>query len=767
MAKRSKPKFKPSVSPLAAETPRERGLRLFKMGKYGEAIQQWSALDLEGDAPLRTALAEAHFRRFVTSRHPVGADRADLDRALQLSPDDGRVHYQFALAFHRSGDLQGAEVQYARAEELGYQGRGAGMARALAQLEYHPDLALDSLPWLDAKDRAALVPVAALVQGRPEEVPAPEGPEPSSTDPSGLWAGLAALMGTDYANARARLTLPSGRHLPGEAEAVRAFYYGLAATAAGDVAAGLEAWRHGAVAHGPASLVARARDAEAALQGTQISAWLASGEWEKVLDAAYTTLATHHNDTRSLRLALVALHRLARRDADAGNWASAAEFWYQLLELLEKHPELGPVEPVWKNYALASEGAQLWDEAADSWADVLSSLPKRETRKQASGGGPSLAQQRDWLRRRILDDYRRAGNPDEAIKYFKQAVKADPDNLDLRLEMASALLANEQEVAARNEANRILARDPKHVDAQLLLVQIHTLRHEFHLAEQILRKVVKQAPEHVPARKALAAFLLSRGTNLFNANRIREAAIVYREALEVEPENLTVRVYLSEAELILKQKPAALERIEAILQENSFEGYGLVFDMWMRQEDFAAAKAVVERAQASGVGTWEFKIEAGARCLEHSAPPSMPGYVAPPPTPEKARLEKWGEELIEQGIAESPDPGAALQLAIEAVGPMQIRRVVQYARRKVDLNPMDPQEYLSLATFQAMSGETARAKTTLRTAESLARKQGNSALTQQLFEMRRDMDSGMMEMLGPMLALGPDALEEFDEDLFR
>ena len=53
------------------------------------------------------------------------------------------------------------------------------------------------------------------------------------------------------------------------------------------------------------------------------------------------------------------------------------------------------------------------------------------------------------MRKRVIANYKQAGNPVEAVTVFRQAIKADPDDMDARLQLVEALVANEQVIAAQ------------------------------------------------------------------------------------------------------------------------------------------------------------------------------------------------------------------------------------------------------------------------------------------------------------------------------
>ena len=311
--------------------------------------------------------------------------------------------------------------------------------------------------------------------------------------------------------------------LPPAAEASRALYHGLAFAHTGQAAAALPIWS-GALKR------ASSPNLEEALAVTGLHETLAAleaGNPAGALEAVASALKSAPGHPGLCMAAAIAHHRLAQAAVAQSQWAEALLHWNHMRDLLDLKPLASWRLPVLRNLAVVHEHLEQWEAAAEAWADLLRALPRREPKAKKGKtpetetplAGLALAEQRRWLRRRVLDNYQRAGRPDAAILYYKQAVKASPDELDVRLELASALLANEQEVAARNELNRILERDPDHLEARVRLAEIQQLRGETWAADQSLRAVLARAPDFEPARRGLLELLREQGHGWSNAGR--------------------------------------------------------------------------------------------------------------------------------------------------------------------------------------------------------------------------------------------------------
>src|SRR5262249_1096176 len=146
-----------------------------------------------------------------------------------------------------------------------------------------------------------------------------------------------------------------------------------------------------------------------------------------------------------------------------------------------------------------------WIEAAEAWRGMLRTRPRRRGNEQDDALSDA---QWAWVRARVIECYKQAGQPGEAVTIFRQMIKAEPNDLDLRLQLADALLANGQDQAAQNEVQRILKIDPHFADAQARNAALLAARGYLPMAEQTLRDAVKEHPERADLRRQLAHMLL-------------------------------------------------------------------------------------------------------------------------------------------------------------------------------------------------------------------------------------------------------------------
>lgn len=729
------------------------------------------------ESAVRSALAEAHFRRALSLRDSAQC-LTDLSRSVELMPGESRYWYHMGLAHHRADQLDEAIAAYARAAETGASLSRLGFVRGLAEVERNFHIDLESLNGLSTADRTALLPITALLRNDPQAVlPAlaqrgdaqpgngldqPAAPTTGSANrpTSMLWRGLALLATGQIAQALAALA-PLGQSLKAGAEAVRAYYHGLALAATGDPAAALAEWT-AAAARTPTPRL-QAAVARAHLQ--QARAAIEAGQWPAALASVDAVLKLSPQHSALTAIQLVARNRLASECAARGEWAAALPHWQHMRACLEAHPDLGPITPVLHNLAITHERLEQWDAAAESWSALLSKLPRRPAKKAPEGLHLPIPELRAWLRRRVLDCYRRAGRPDQAIAHYRNAVKANPDDLDLRLELADALLANEQVIAGRNELERILQKDPAHVDARVRLAEVHRTRGELYAAEQRLRAALETDPQHAPARRGLVDILCERGHAQFNVGYYSQAKKIYEEALPLTPDDPQLLVWLGNTELALHQVSEARERFDAAMaaSRGDLHTYVHVFGCWARRGNLTEARHILERAEAAGVASPHFYVDVAGECFQAALGAASPaGFLSATKTG-YGPWERLGREMLQKAESAGGDSAESLRHVVAILGPVKPDLALEYARRLAHRTPDDPMALLQLGVLQGINGQTSQAKDSLRRAAHLARRRGDSALLEEIQDARYMIDN---PFAGTLSRMGLPFGELDDEDLF-
>ncbi len=762
---------------------KQKGLAAFQRNDFTDAIKQWSRMDLKAEPVAGRALAEAHFRRALGLTD--SAQRlADLAQAAALLPGEGRFWYHLALTHHRAGRLDEAIGAYARAAENGFARRPLIFARALAEVERNPRLDAASLNTLTAGDTAALLPIAALLRGDAKAVLTPAAAnwfERLKGQMRGdvmtvLWRGLAFLATGQPAEAARELGTRTAATLPGDAEHVRAFYHGLALAASGDATGALAAWSALPERRGSPRLAAAVAGANLG----QVRQALAAGRWADVLKVTgdvFQLTGPAAGQPELLAAALIAHNRQASEAAGRNAWAEALSHWQQMADLLELLPALGPRDPILHNLAIAYEKLEQWGSAAEMWVLLMSTLPRRQPKTKAKAkkaadapadpvAGLSVAEKRAWLRRRALESYRKAGQLEQAIAQYRAAIKAAPDDLDLRLELANALLANDQEVAGRNELRRILERDPSHQEARVRLAELHQMRGEIWEAERLLQEVLDADPDHEQARRGLVEMLRQRGHGEFQAGYRELARDAYATALKLAPNDVDLLVSFGYTELVLGKIMIARTYFDQALAQGTPEAYTAVFDRWAWEDNVDEARLVIDRAAAAPVAMPHFYVSAAGTSFSQAMPPLFDPFLLNPKQKKAAPApvnpwETLGQELLAQAQATAGDRLDVYQHIVGEVGIRRPELTLSVAVKMTALAPDDPSAWTALALMQGLCDRKREAKISLNRADQLARKRGDAALVAQIADMRRALDDPFFAAMSKMLPMLGDDFEDF------
>jgi tetratricopeptide (TPR) repeat protein len=744
----------PQPRPITPDALAQDGLRSFKNGRYAEAIAIWEKLDLPEKQPsLTAAIAEAQFRLAVGNG--MGADSlTHLERATELMPGDPMYAYYLGLAFHRQGKSAQALDAYRRAVANGLSRSGAGVVIALAALELDLNTDLATVPGVSPQDRQTLEPAIRLLHGKPRQ----EQPQSllgglaerfklAQPSPARLVLDGLAMLAENKPETRQTLIGPDAKSWPRSINAVRWYYAGVAAARAGDMVLALDAWKQ-----------ARSLDPHLAglrnlsiLYARQSTSQAEAGDWAGAARSALDGLKLTPSDSALGTLALNALDRAARQAVKAGDWAAAAKAWADARQVLSDLSGGGSPRPILHNLALAYEAVQLWELAAEAWRAMLRTKPRKKTLDGFSD------EHWAWVRQRVVECYKQAGRPDEAITIFKQSLKSNPDDAEMQFDLVSALLSNDQEQAAYSELRRLIKKLPKHIEALLLLAELQTRRGESYAAEMTMRQAVEAEPENDRVRRRMADILMARAGNLLNSRNNAAARDLYEQALKYAPDDYNLFLSLARAEFNLRHLDKAREHIERALDlgQDKSNAYEQAFVCWVIERKLDEARAVQQRGEAGGKLTPDFYIHTGLRCLEYAAPPPdapdlsfiFGGRKSPRarPAPRSRELDTLGKQLLDQAIALGPEADV-LRHIISEVGPQSADIGLPYAQRLVKIMPEDATAWMTLGVYLGTGRQIKEGQEALRQAARLARKQGDHALAREADEMRRAISDPFFAM---------------------
>lgn len=151
-----------------------------------------------------------------------------------------------------------------------------------------------------------------------------------------------------------------------------------------------------------------------------------------------------------------------------------------------------------------------------------------------------------------------AGQAEEAVTRYRQAVELDPDDSVARLELGAALLAAGDAAGAADEARRVLALSATDARAHYLLGRaLSGTDPEASIAS--LERAVELAPDLKEARVALARRLGESG-------RSQDAVAALQAAVDDDPRDQSPRLALAQLQAELGDLPAAEATLAAVLE---------------------------------------------------------------------------------------------------------------------------------------------------------------------------------------------------------
>ncbi|MBP7015206.1 MAG: tetratricopeptide repeat protein [Steroidobacteraceae bacterium] len=196
----------------------------------------------------------------------------------------------------------------------------------------------------------------------------------------------------------------------------------------------------------------------------------------------------------------------------------------------------------------------------------------------------------------IGEFYDRAGQPAKAETVYREVIDKDgtgPQGLTARNRIAMAQLRARKPDEARKLVEEVLAENPRDADALVMRADLALAKGDTNGAVTDLRAVLRDQPNSVPIRRALARAHLQAGDTA-----LAEEAL--RAAVQASPRDLLARLDL--AQLLLQQgKPeAALPVIEQLVKDepNNVAALEALYRVQAGAKDLDAALKTANAIQA-------------------------------------------------------------------------------------------------------------------------------------------------------------------------
>lgn len=160
-------------------------------------------------------------------------------------------------------------------------------------------------------------------------------------------------------------------------------------------------------------------------------------------------------------------------------------------------------------------------------------------------------------------EYLEQGLFEKALVEFKEALKADPNDVAANLGRAKALLSLGDGRSALRWAKMATVLAPENVAAWEVLgnVYLHDSNQDYPRAEEAFRKELEVDPNRLEGSLSLARALSFE-------KKVEEAVIVLRRAVEHHPENTSLMVKLAESYYVLRKLDKAEELVREVLAKD-------------------------------------------------------------------------------------------------------------------------------------------------------------------------------------------------------
>jgi tetratricopeptide (TPR) repeat protein len=668
-----------------------RGYDRFEREDYTAAITAWEKiLKEEGvhgsvDARLTVALAEAYFRRGVTS---LPASIADLMHAADLAPGEPRYYLHVGHVYFERGDWEAAVEWYSPLVEghEPYVRAVIPLAAALAALGV--DITKHAV-WqlLSEQDRHWFLPALALFRDKgPRELFTKVG----DADVGGsFWWGLWSVWnGLREAVKPFEVWLSRG-DLPPLCVGVGYYYLGVYFWQQGDPGRAAELWQ-GALESGLQTSWARhnffvacqrlASDliAEATQEGapSQVEAILereTQQKLEQALQWAESGLLIVPDDKHLLTVKRYVFFRLGHSAAIAGDWEKAATYWQGSRDAGDTSRSL------LINLAVASEKLGRYAVAADCWGQVVRRRPKR------SDSPNSWSQEqvaRMW--RHVAENYRKVGDYEAATRTYRNAVKWAPEDVGLRLDLVEALMADGRPRAASTVVDEILKMSPDNVDALAWRATIYQYGMFYTDAQRLWHRVLELQPDHFRARMHIAGLHEANGDALQRLGRFNEARATYMEGLRYTPESPRLHSSIAVCYAKNDDTQSARQHFQQALEValNRMDAYYWVIRGWMY------------------LGRWK-EVQTLIHQME-DVDPLPPGTLFVELAEFAAYLDRleWVDYLLERAHSLEPEnTHLLLEIALVLGENGQEEKAIDYLRRVLQLDPRSAIAHLWLGNY--------------------------------------------------------------------
>ncbi len=462
------------------------------------ALALRAANDDETSKRANAVAAEALFRQ--AAKTGTDARLRLLKQAVTHAPEEARLHYHLGLTEWRGG----APKEAAAATDAACKATVPAPSHPtnLAYLQQLGNLALgkpvdpQSLPKVEANTLQLL----AAVKKQSKKKTLPEITAEPLLGDSELWSLLLQMYANEssapavtYEKARAADPVMA-------TNPVVAYYAGVVAMRTGNREDAVAAWRTVGQQLSMPWLLENLR----LFRRERATALADQGDWSAVIELYQATRVEVAGDEMDAPFDEIAGHAYFHLGFAAGQQGQ----WQRAYEHFRAASQLTKGRLLSQNLALTAEKVEHWDEAAESWREMVRRRPRKEDHPDYLS---DYQVARIWARAAAC--YERLDVFDEAVTCVKNAIKYDETNIELRTHLVDLYGTEDRVEAAENELRRILEIDKDHIPSLVRLAAIYANGYG-NDPKPIWQRILAIDPTHEDARMGLALYYAERAAML-------------------------------------------------------------------------------------------------------------------------------------------------------------------------------------------------------------------------------------------------------------
>ncbi|MFY9221154.1 MAG: tetratricopeptide repeat protein [Blastocatellia bacterium] len=549
------------------------------------ALEAFALAEKDTQEKTEKLLTEIYFRLAANNVTDFSLRITHLKEAISLSPTETRLQFFLAVTLCQTGNFAEAVLEFDKVATKEPNYSNLGYLHTLAKLACNQKADFSNL---NLEEASTLKIVENVIFNKTNNILTDIQPTKYE-----FWQALAQMQ--QDITASPVLTFQKSLDKGGYKKnvvGILEYYKGVAAMRQGEKGAAQSAWQK---AKSFGFVQDHLNTNLDYLLTEQIVDAAKEEKWQQVI----TSIGNLPNKLKTLdivkELTAFAEYYIGHSAASEGNWKRAAEAWRRSNEQ-DKSCRLS------QNLALAEEAIENWENAAEAWREML----KRRSRKKTSDNYLNDSQVAAiW--KRAAECYEKEEDTDQALTCLKNALKYAENDIDLRLEIVETLVANDQEKAAQNELNRILAIDPKNVAALESLASLLTISEKTDEAIEIWRKVLALDPDNKSAREFLSLIYADQSENITDK---KKKFNFLEKALKDLPNDVRLLLKLAiTADILKKGDPLALLKQAYQSAGKDFKMVSLVLheSLHVKGTNKFAEEIMLEIAQQANLST-EFWI---------------------------------------------------------------------------------------------------------------------------------------------------------------